>query len=258
MDAIILAGALNTGLLRQVSSAQYEAAIEIAGQPMVDYVINALENVAEIKRIVLIGSSSILSKPLSEKLIIVEPGHSLIDSLLNGLTAINAQEPVLVVTSDIPLITVEALEDFLSRCHQVNGDIYYSFVQKEMNDQKYPGVHRTYVKLKEGIFTGGNLLLLSVKVIQNHQQTLKKVASLRKKPIRLCSMLGWRYLLKFVLGQLTINEIEARVTKAFKINAVGVVSPYPEVGIDVDKPSDWALASNVLSKLKKVAGKTAE
>lgn len=250
MDAIILAGALNTGLLRQVSSARYEAAIEIAGQPMVEYVIRALQEVPEIDKIAIVGSKSIMRQPAPNKLIWVEPGESLVDSLINGLKVLNPSCPVLVVTSDIPLITREALEDFLSRCRRVKGDLHYSFVPKEVNEAKYPGVKRTYVKLKEGTFTGGNLLLLSETVARDHQLTLKKAASLRKKPFLLCSMLGWRCLFRFILGQLKISEIEAQVSKAFNFNAVGVVSPFPEVGIDVDKPSDWSLAVNVLSKLK--------
>lgn len=250
MNAIVLAGAPNKGALRQISPAQYEAEIEIAGRPMLDYVVLALERVQSINQIVIVGYESMLSTNgfNGKHLMFVKPGPSVIESLENGINALTSREPVLILTSDIPLITKEALEDFLNRCHRQSGDIYYSFVPKTINDQKYPGVQRTYVRLKEGTFTGGNLVLLSPEIIRDKLTTLTKAAALRKKPLKLCRMLGWWYLCKLIFGILTIKEIEGRVAEVLGIKAVGIVSPYPEVGIDVDKPSDLKLAREVLTK----------
>jgi len=250
MDAVILAGALNSGALRSVSQAHYEAEIEIAGQPMLDYVIHALCGVRGIKKIVVVAPKEIISKINLKKVIFVERGKSMIESLFNGLRILEAIEPVLIVTSDIPLITAEALEDFLARCTKNSGDIYYSFVSKTVNEEKYPQVQRTYVKLKEGTFTGGNLVLLTPQVFQEHRDILEKAASLRKKPVQLCCLLGWRHLWRLLRGELTIHDIEQRVMKTFNLAAVGVISPYPEVGIDVDKPSDLQLVREVLDKTK--------
>ncbi|TCL76343.1 GTP:adenosylcobinamide-phosphate guanylyltransferase [Hydrogenispora ethanolica] len=249
MDAVILAGALNSGPLRAVSSAQYEAAIEIAGRPMLDYVVKALQNVASIRRIIIVGNESAVAPEIRRQAVgVIEPGGTLVDSLIGGLNALQSAEPVLVATSDIPLITREAVEDFLSRCSRIPGDVYYSFVSKELNEAKYPGVQRTYVTLREGTFTGGNLALIAPRVVEENAEMLRKAALLRKKPWKLCQMLGWRYLWKLLCGNLTIAEIEQRVRSVFGIRAVGIISPFPEVGIDVDKPSDFRLATEVLSK----------
>ncbi|NLW48954.1 MAG: NTP transferase domain-containing protein [Firmicutes bacterium] len=250
MNAIILAGAPNKGPLRQVSPAQYEAEIEIAGRPMLDYVVLALERVQSIKKIVIVGSESMLSNHQANprQFTFIKPGPTMIESLENGIRVLNEREPVLVLTSDIPLITKEALEDFLNLCRAREGEIYYSFVPKTVNDQKYPGVQRTYVRLKEGTFTGGNLVLFSPEVVNDKFNTLKKAIALRKKPFKLCAMLGWLYIFKLLFGVLTIKEIENRVTEIFGMKAVGIVSLYPEVGIDVDKPSDLKLAREVLTK----------
>lgn len=249
MDALVLAGATNSGALRKVSQVRFEAEIEIAGRPMLDYVLQALRSVSIIQRIIVVGPETLVTPEMKEKITtIVERGNTWEESLINGLNALKAEEPVLLVTSDIPLITKEALEDFLARCQIRKGDIYYSFVSKEVNDRKYPGVQRTYVKLQEGVFTGGNLALLTPRIIRNNFETFKKAAAMRKKPLQLCSMLGWKCMVKLALGKLTIREIEERVAKIFKFTAIGVASPYPEVGIDVDKPSDLILARKVLSK----------
>lgn len=248
MDALILGGAPNSGPLRQISGAQYEAGINIAGRSMIDYVISALRNVPVISHIIVVCDESVLSEALKKQVtFIVKPGRTLLDSLNNGLKAMDAREPVLVLTADIPLISKEALEDFLQRCNQKEADVYYSFVPKEVNDQKYPGVKRTYVKLREGVFTGGNLVLLSPGVSRDHTDILNRAVLLRKKTLQLCLMLGWKYLFYLLVGRLTIHQIEDQVATILKIKAVGVISAFPEVGIDVDKPSDFHLVSKVLS-----------
>jgi molybdopterin-guanine dinucleotide biosynthesis protein A len=249
MDAVILAGAPNAGNLQQLSAAQYEAEIEIDGRPMLDYIVIALKKVTTIGRIVVAGPEQVLSEQ-SRALIYkrVEAGQSMIDSLVNGLNILGGESALLVVTSDIPLLSKEAVEDFLTNCKKRSGDVFYSFISKENCETKYPGVNRTYVKLREGIFTGGNIALISQKVIHDNIDMLKKAVNMRKKPMQLGSLLGWKCLWHLILGKITIPEIEQRIDKTFNFKAVGVVSKYPEIGFDVDKPSDLILARKILTK----------
>jgi GTP:adenosylcobinamide-phosphate guanylyltransferase len=249
VDAIILAGALNTGALQSVSSARYEAEIEIAGRPMADYIIAALREVSEIERIVVCGPETAVSDT-ARSLVYkrVEPGATLVDSMINGLNMLDVSGSVLIVTADIPLLTGVAVRDFLKKCRRRKGDIYYSFISKDNCEKKYPGVTRTYVKLRDGIFTGGNIVLISEKVIRENAAMLKKAVSMRKKPLQLCKILGWKIFFNLLLGNLTIAQIEKRVTKIFHFVAVGVVSDFPEIGIDVDKPSDLKLAKDILAQ----------
>ena len=250
MDAIVLAGALNDGPLRAVSSAAYEAEIEIAGKPMVAYVLEALNQMDEVERIAVVGYATDTMLPyMTGKVCRVDPGDSMIDSLIKGLELLQPINPVLAVTSVFPLTTPEAIRDFLVRCQDNPGDVCYSFVSKDHNEARYPGVQRTYVKLRDGVFTGGNIVLLSPEIVRERIDILKQAAALRKKPVQLCSLLGWKYLIKFIFGLLTIKEVEERVSRALGLKAVGIISPYPEVGIDVDKPSDLELATKALAQI---------
>lgn len=243
MDAIILAGALNNGPLRGCSPSPYEAGIEVAGRPMVELVIDALAAVKSIQRIAMAIPDGILSPEAKAKVWrTVPPGKTMIDSLSRAFEALQPEEPVLVVTSDIPLITPAAVEDFLRRCEARPADIHYSFVSREVNEAKYPGVRRTYVRLKDGTFTGGNIVRFHPKVFREHSRRIAQAIALRKKPLKLCKMLGFRFVLKFLAGRLTVGEIEWRVENILQLKAAGIISPYPEVGIDVDKPSDLELA----------------
>ncbi|HAH97265.1 MAG TPA: 4-diphosphocytidyl-2C-methyl-D-erythritol kinase, partial [Firmicutes bacterium] len=222
---------------------------EIAGHPMVWYVLKALREIAAIERIVVVGPVQQLSEHSREMgCEIVEGGKSMVESLENGLTAIGNSSAVLVTTCDIPLITAQALEDFLKRCDEREAELYYSVVSRDDNDKAYPEVQRTYVRLRDGVFTGGNVVLVKRPEMVGELKTiLNQAVAFRKQPVKMCRLLGLSFLVKLIAGKLTIAEIENRVRKMLHLDGACIISPYPEIGIDVDKPSDLELAKKVLN-----------
>ncbi|NLJ86153.1 MAG: NTP transferase domain-containing protein [Firmicutes bacterium] len=246
VDAVVLAGARNTGRLREVDGSFYEASIQIAGRPMVYYVLDALAAVPEIRRIVVAAPPGAFQGDWQGKVSFVPAGDSLMDNIRIGMNALDTDAKVLIVTSDIPLLNPGAVSDFIQRCQEREADIYYPIISRQANDREFPGVQRTYVRLREGVFTGGNMALISPKVIQAYQPMIEQAIAMRKKPWQLSRLLGVRFILKYILKQLSIEEIESRVEDVLQFRGVGVISPYPQVGIDVDKPSDLQLARRVL------------
>lgn len=242
MDVIILAGADNHGPLAACTDTPYEATIMIQGRPMVDYVVDAVIQSKAAGRVVVVGPEHVLAPILSSKVYrVAQCGHSIVENLLIGLEILQPRGKILIVTSDIPLITTEAIDDFVARCEGGGADVYYPICPKEGNEAKYPGVMRTYVKLREGIFTGGNLTVLDPGVVAKHHRTIERAVAMRKKPGQMARLLGFRLLVKYLLHTLSIHEVEERVHKMFGFRGVAVICPYPEVGIDVDKPSDLDL-----------------
>ena len=65
-----------------------------------------------------------------------------------------------------------------------------------------------------------------------------------QEPLAIERLLGLSLSL-VLLNQLSLREIEARF-RVLHCRGVGVISPYPQVGIDVDKPSDLELVRQVL------------
>lgn len=246
VDAVVLAGAKNTGRLRKMDSSFYEAGIEIAGRPMVYYVLDALAAVPEIRRIIVTAPAGAFDGDWQGKVTFVPAVDTMIGNIRQGIRALNSKDKVLVVTSDIPLLNPSAVSDFIQRCQEREADIYYPIICRDVNDQEFPGVKRTYVRLREGVFTGGNMALISPKIIESCYTMLEQAIAMRKKPLQLSRMLGFRFIVKFIFNQLSLREIEARVEDILSFRGVGVVSPYPQVGIDVDKPSDLELVRQVL------------
>ncbi len=247
VDALVLAGADNKGKLQAVSSCEYEALIAVNNEPMVSYVVRALQNTESVARIVVVGPAQV-GEVIGAHIPIIAQGTSLADNIKRGVDYLETDKMVLVVTSDIPFINPEAIEDFLERCGDLDGDLFYPVVSKEANEKVFPNVERTYFQLREGVFTGGNVILIAPQVVGDCQEMMKKTVALRKKPVQLCRLLGLRFIIKFLMHTLSVAEIESRVKTLFSINGVVVISPYPEIGVDVDKPSDWQLAEDFLSR----------
>ncbi len=242
VEAVVLAGALNDGRLGEVSAVEHEALIPIHGRPMIQYVLEALRATRTVSRIVVVGPASVLiSSGAVDGVDVVDGRGTMVQNLRIGVDRLQPTGPVLVVTSDIPLIHPEAIDDFVERCRTTKADIYYPIVRKETNERAFPGVKRTYVHLKDGVFTGGNLALLDPKVIPACEGVIAQAVAMRKKPWQLSRMLGFIFIVKLLARRLALNEIEDRVKSILGFYGVGVESPYPEVGIDVDKPEDLAL-----------------
>lgn len=247
-DAIILAGGEKSECLSQFSSQSYEAMIEIAGKPMVTFVADALAAAPQVERIFIIGPVKQLANcNFPKNAILVEGGTTIIESIQLGMKALNHERKVLVVTADIPLLTPMAIEDFLRQCAEVDVDLYYPIISKETNNQHYPGNKRTYVRFKDGIYTGGNIFLVNPSIVPQCLAIASKLINNRKNPFKLCCLLGWGFVLSFLMGTLNLSKVKERVTNLLGITGAVIQSPYPELGIDVDKPSDLELVRTTFS-----------
>jgi GTP:adenosylcobinamide-phosphate guanylyltransferase len=247
VDAVVLAGAANAKRLRAVSREPYEALIPVADRRMVDFVVAALEESPSVTRAAVVGPVPQLKYLEQGKVKAVLPcAGSVMDNLRQGLEWLQPQGYVLVATSDIPLLTAAAVEDFLKRAQETQADFYYSIVEKGVGEARYPGVKRTYVRLKDGTFTGGNLFLFHPRIVDRVWRLAEEMVRLRKQPLKMCSLLGWGQVLRLVLGQLTIAAVEQRFAEIAGAVGKAVISPYPEVGIDVDKPSDYELVQRFM------------
>lgn len=246
-DAIILAGGENKGALRDSSDRPYEALIEVAGKPMVSYVAEALAAVSEVKRIFVVGPAGLLAQcPLPEKAVVLEGGASMLETIQIGLAEVEGGQKALIATGDIPLLTAAAVEDFLLLCRSKDAEVYYPIVSRETNDTHYPGGKRTYVRFKDGVYTGGNLFLVDPRVVPRCVAVAEKIIANRKNPLQLCRILGWGFVVSFLLGRLSLEKVKDRVAELLRVEGAVVYSAYPQLGIDVDKPSDLELVRKVM------------
>lgn len=246
VDVLVVAGGNNGEKLHKFCDTEYKALIPIGNYIMVDLVLKSVNKSDSVEKVVVIGPKNQLEKNLSADYdLLLDNNDTLAENVIKGASYLNQNGEVLVITGDIPLLTSEAIDDFISRSKkQEPAGVYYSLIKKETIEKSYPQSSRTYFKLKEGTFTGGNVALMKTKKIQENIDTINEVTSLRKSPWQLVRLLGLKCLCKFIAGKLSLEDIQERFQEILDIKGFFIISPFAEIGIDVDKVEDLKVVRN--------------
>jgi len=199
---------------------------------MVEYTLEALRG-AGIERIVYAGPPAEL-EPAPD--VLVPDRGSLIANLEAGMAEARS-ERLLVASGDNPFITAEAVRWLLDNAP--DAALVYPIIPREAVEKRWPGMRRTYARLRDGVFTGGNVIIIDKELFTRALPMARKIIELRKKPLALARLIGFGVLVKLLLGRLTIAELEARAEKLFGVPMRALVTPYPEVGADADSEEDF-------------------
>jgi hypothetical protein len=172
------------------------------------------------------------------------------DNVVEALRRLGAAAPVLVVASDIPLLTPAAVEDFLAACAKDSADFNYAIVPQDAIERAFPGARKTFVRVAEGTFAGGSVMLVNPGVVDRVRTFVERALAARKKPWLLAQLFGWAIVMRFASGRLGIGEMEARVRELLGITARAVIRPEAGLALDVDagKPENLALIRAALER----------
>ena len=248
-NALVLAGTKEKGPLEIAENVDNKALIMLNNRPMIDYIVDVLNNSENIDRILVVGPKNALYPYIGKKVDeILNPGNSILRNMEIGLNFFNSADNLLLLTSDIPLITPEAIDEFLEICTKRKACIGYPIITKENIVKKYPETERTYVKMKEGIFCGGNIVFFKPEVFFQKKKLIKELFDNRKATWKYVKILGLKFIIKFLFKTLTLEEVEKRVTDIFGYNSIAAMISYPEIMIDLDKLSDLKLIRKCLER----------
>ena len=244
MKAVILAGG-GKGL--GTAGFNEKATIAVKGKAMISYVIEALEASSYIKDILVIGDKYNLQDIIQGGTIKLLGGYpSILANLKYGVNFFEDAKRLLIISCDIPLITGQAIDQFVQRTHQGTADIYYPVINKKLYLSFYPDIKRTYVTLKEGKFTGGNMLLMSPGILEKIEDPVEQLIKYRKRPLRMAQVFGVKSLLKLLFRQLSIGDLEGYIGKRFDIKARAIISDFPQIANDIDRSEDIYLLEKYL------------
>ena len=252
-DAIILAGG-RSPWLKEVCGTEFRCLAPLKGRRMVDYILDALLASGRVRRIVIAANAEAIAQLEGTLPAQVSPCLAADDMPATAAAAVKAlgkdcTKDIIFACDDIPLLTAAGVQDFAQQCEAIPGKgIYYAVIPKEACLERYPDAKRTYGTLRDGTFTGGNLMLIKKEVVINTQQLGREIFALRKSPFGLANWLGWSFIFKAVFRRLSIKEAEKRFSQIMHTPSTAVITSYAEIGMDVDKPEDLKLIDKYLSK----------
>jgi len=255
VNAIVLAGGGPDAVSATVPGLPNKAFVEIGGIALVARVIAALRSAPGISRIIVVAppqthAAAALAGADERR----AAGARMVESLEAGLAGLPGEEPVLVAASDLPVLNAAAIGEVLAAAHARDLDLAYAVVNRTVHDAAFPGVPHTWAKMVEGRFCGGGLVVLKPRVLPALRVVLDDLGAARKSPLRLAALFGWDILPRFALGSLTVNAAEKRACAILRAPAGAIVCTHAEVAVNVDRPSDVALANELAAAIAKRAG----
>jgi len=247
MNAIILAGNDKNGQAKL--GIDNKAFLKVNGRNMIEYVIDGLKASDHIDKISIVGPIEELKKSVGDRVdFYYESVDCIFENVKLGLEPFKDDERVLVLTSDVPMLSGSSVTDFVMHSEEKKPDLAYPIVDKSLNEKLFPGFERTYVKLQNGTFTGGNIFYFNPHIVQPCKDFFVKAIENRKKPWKTGKMLGFKFLILLLLGRLTIAGVEKRFSELLNIKAIAIVSTYPELANDIDKMSDLKVVEHFLKQ----------
>jgi len=153
--------------------------------------------------------------------------------------------PLLVTTVDHALLRPEWVRQFIEDA-PAEADIAVLLAPEAAVRAAAPQTRRTYLKFRDGRYSGCNLFLLRTERALAAVDLWRKVEAHRKQPWRIALLLGPAMLLGYGFGLLTLDGTIRRLGRRAGVTAVAVRSPYGLAAVDVDKPDDLDLVRSLV------------
>jgi len=250
IDAVVLAGGAPDEVSALAPGAPNKAFVPIAGRTLVARTIEGLRATPEIGRIVVVAPSGSFASPALQAADERRAaGVTMAESLRAGLAGFAPDATVLVAASDLPILSAAALQEFIGIVHSAQADIVYACVERKLHEARFPGVPHTWARLADGTFCGGGVVALRPRVLPALEKVLGRLGAARKNPLRLAAIFGARVLVRYAVGRLRIEHAERRAGQLVRGRVVAARCTHPEIAVNVDRPSDVALAERLVAEL---------
>ncbi|MCA1597067.1 MAG: NTP transferase domain-containing protein, partial [Chloroflexi bacterium] len=167
------------------------------GRPMLGYVLDALAGCAAITGVALVGPPELsVAFPHLERL---DAADQLTGNVLVASRYALGKGRVMLVGSDIPLLSSAGLQDFVDRSADPDVKLFYSIIEKRVVAAAYPEMRRTFVRLADGTYTGGNLLFGSPQFLLDSQDRIQAIYDQRKNIPALAGLMGYSLIARLAL-----------------------------------------------------------
>lgn len=257
VPAIVLAAGKNRRNLAANYRPELKALVSFSGTPSFLHVTRALQKVQKIGDIAIVGPDSDLRKELEENahLKILHPGKTLLENIATGVRHFRRHPAVLIAPADLPLLSPEAIEEFLEKCHEHDeslSGVYWAMVPQRCFRGPYAKIQKGFNRFRDETVCHGNLLLITPDILEKFaiNTPLEALYRARKSSLRVAFVCGWRVALSYLMGvvllrRFTLGQMAERISQRFNVEIHPVLVCRPEVALDVDEQDDYRLVNRI-------------
>lgn len=242
LDAVVTAGGipLPEEPLYPYTQGISKSLLDVAGKPMIQWVLDALGQAITISNVIVVGLTEESGITCQKPLYFIPNQGKMLDNFRAGVRKVQEINPdvkfVVFASSDIPSIKAEMVDWVVNTALETEDDIYYNVIQRQVMEARFPGSNRTYTHLKDMDVCGGDLNVVRASTASDNSEIWDKISNARKSPLKQAALIGYDTLILLLTRQLTIERTIQKVAGKLKVKGRGIVCPYAEIGMDVDKP----------------------
>lgn len=240
---------------------QNKSLVKVDEEPLVTHVLDALNGVKYIDKRAVVGPKEELGKIVRDDVRIIEESKAPKESrrfIENAIHSYNILSPngerTLFISSDLPLIATETIEDFVLMCDKSKAAFYFSLINTKNIPsyiEQFKKSARFYLKGR-GYYRTANMALFDRSKMKNSEQLEAEIAKafpLRRTTTKLarlclyCSIAG-KYpteTLKYIAGFLTEEDLKSafRRTPGLDVEFPEIIDPRAAVEVDYEEEYDF-------------------
>lgn len=254
MDAIVTAGGIPQPQdpLYTYSYGDSKALVDLAGKPMIQWVLDALGEAQHIDNVIVIGLTAKSGLTCKKPLHFLSNQGRMLSNIVAGVNKsleLNKKNKyVLIVSSDVPTIKPEMVDWVIETAAQTKDDLYYGVCDRDVMEARFPGSNRTYTKLKGIELCGADIHVSHVRMATEHLDMWEQLIGNRKSPLKQARIIGLGTFFKVFTKSITLDDLVATVSERIGIKGRAIKYPFAEPCMDVDKPHQLEMLREDLEK----------
>lgn len=242
MEAIILAGGIPQpdDPLYTYTQGKPKSLLDMAGKPMIQWILDALSGCRHVGNVLIVGLNEQADLVCSKPMMQIPDRGSMLNNARAGLDKVDQLNPeaelVLFVAADIPAITAEMVDWTVATAQESEHDLYYNVIERDVMESRYPQSNRSFVHMKDVIVCGADMSVVRYSAAAGNDEFWEHAIAARKNVFKQAALLGYGTLFLMLIRQLSLEAAVRRSFKKFGFRGRPILCPYPEMGMDVDKP----------------------
>ena len=249
---VLAASRGNLDPLAQAGGVSHKCFIDIAGQPMLRRVVEAVMDSGRIGRtIVAIEPDSIeearrilADLPRAAEIEYVASRENIGASV--AAVADESMLPLVITTGDNALHTAEMVRFFCDALDGVTADGALGLTPASYILEKYPEGNRAFHRFRDGAFSSCNIYALLTPRSLNGPRVFNSGGQFGKKPKRLIGAFGLFAFLLYKSRLFTLRTVLRALSRTVGLRTAPILMPFAEGPIDVDRMQDWELANRIV------------
>ena len=254
MDAIVTAGGipLPEEPLYPATQGESKALVDVAGKPMIQWVLDALGDAKHVDNVIIIGLSPKSNITCKKPIHYLSNQGRMLSNIVAGVNKsleLNKKNKyVLIVSSDIPTVKSEMVDWLVEKSQETQDDLYYGVCPREVMEARFPGSKRTYTKLNDVQLCGADMHVSHVTMATEHLDMWEQLIGNRKNPLKHASIIGLGTFFQVFTRSIKLDDLVTKVSSRIGIKGRAIQFPYAEPCMDVDKPHQLEMLREDLVK----------